>query len=143
MRGYTAFELIEANPLAFVLTYTIAARANWHQEINAQGLKRGEAFLGDFKSYGMTERQYRTAKSLLAKSGLATFKTTNKGTIAKLCDTRIWQLFPGSSDGQNANQATGKRQASDGQATTNGLTKELNEPNNASFPDPGVNVWGE
>jgi hypothetical protein len=119
MRGETFWELIEENPFAFALAAVIAQRARYTIGFHAHNLELGEAFLGDYERYGMSERQYRTAKHLLAKWGLATFKPTNKGTIGKLTDTRLFCIFRSKTDGQNDRQPTGKRQASDEQTTTN------------------------
>jgi hypothetical protein len=114
-RSEEALELIRANPLAFTLAYIIAARANWRAGFNRHNLEFGEAFLGDFESCGMSERNYRTAKELLARWGFATFKPTNRGTIAKLIDTRLFKINPPKGDGQNADG----RRTGDGHPTTN------------------------
>jgi hypothetical protein len=119
VRSREVIELIRANPNAFILTYVIAHRARFHDGFNADGLERGEAMLGDFESYGMTERQYRTAKEQLTKWHFATFKTTNKGTLGKLMDTRLFDPLNIQADGQNDTRPTDKRRAADGQPTTN------------------------
>jgi len=108
-------ELIEANPFAWALATVIAKRARWSDAFNRHNLAPGEAFVGDFKKCGMTERQYRTAKDQLSKWHFATFKATNKGTIAKLTDTRLFDVLSLANDDQNADS----RQAGDRQATTN------------------------
>ena len=118
-RGNDALELIRLNPLAYILAAMIAHRARWRDGFNADGLGPGEAKLGDFKSYGMSARQYRTAKDQLAKWQFATFKTTNKGTIGKLIDTRLFNPLNAFADEQNDSQPTSRRQASDKQPTTN------------------------
>lgn len=128
MRSADALELIRANPNAFILAYVIAYRARYRGGFNADGLEQGEAMLGDFESCGMSEREYRTAKAQLAKWRFATFKTTNKGTLGRLIDTRLFDPLNISTDRQNDNQPTGQRQASDGQPTTNKkVKKEENE----------------
>ena len=114
-RSEDALELLRANPLALALAYYIAARANWRGGFNRRGLKFGEAFLGDFENYGMSERNYRTAKMQLAKWNFATFKATNRGTIAKLTDARLFKINPPKGDGLGAD----KRRMADGQPTTN------------------------
>lgn len=123
-RSPDALELIDANPLAFVLAYIIAFRARWSSGFNRHNLQPGEALVGDFHRYGMSAREYRTAKQQLAKWNFATFKTTNKGTIAKLTDTRLFDVLNEAGDKQPDNQPTGKRQASDRQPTTNEEGKE-------------------
>ena len=114
-RNQEALELISANPNAFVLAYLIAYRAQWTNRFNRHDLQMGEALLGDFTAYGMTEREYRTAKGHLEKWGFATFKTTNKGTIGKLTDERLFGVRTVRGDGQKVGrsdtQATDDRQA--------------------------------
>ena len=93
-------ELLKASPLAFCLLYVIAKRARWHAGFNRHGLVQGEAFVGDFENYGMSERNYRTAKEQLSKWGFATFKPTNKGTVATLVNTAIFDASTFPADGQ-------------------------------------------
>ena len=128
VRSSDALELIKASPNAFVLAYVIAYRARYREGFNADGLEQGEAMLGDHENYGMSARSYRTAKEQLAKWHFATFKTTNKGTLGKLTDTRLFDPLNISADKQNDSQPTSKRQASDKQPTTNKkVKKEKNE----------------
>jgi hypothetical protein len=106
-RSADALELIRTNPLAYTLAAVIAHRARWRNTgFNPHGLQFGEAFLGDFENYGMTERGYRTAKKLLAKGEFAAFKVTNRGTLAKLIDTRLFKINPPKGDGQGADTVT-------------------------------------
>ena len=112
-------ELIRANPNAFVLLYVMAHRARWSSGFNAEGLEPGESLLGDFESYGMTMREYRTAKQNLEKWKFATFKTTNKGTVGKIINTRVFSILGEPFDNQNDKRPTSKRQASDKRPTTN------------------------
>jgi hypothetical protein len=111
-------ELLQANPDAFVLAYVIAYRAQWSTRFNRHGLELGEAFVGDHDAYGMTERRYRTAKDNLAKWGFATFKPTNKGTVATLTDTRLFDVLASADDEQGDTRPTGRRRAGDEQPTT-------------------------
>lgn len=105
---------------AFVLLTIIALRAR--RTANEQ-LKTGEAFIGDYAEYGLTERQYRTAKLVLQKRGIATFKGTPRGTIARLTDGHIYDINP-DADGQ-IEQRT-KDKPADEQATTNKNEKKDN-----------------
>jgi hypothetical protein len=108
-RSTDALGLIQANPLAYTLAAVIAHRARWRNTgFNPHGLQFGEAFLGDFEKYGMSERNYRTAKKVLSKGEFAAFKATNKGTLAKLTDTRLFKINPSKGDGQNGRQVTDK-----------------------------------
>jgi len=94
MRSDDMMELIEASPLAFTLAAVIAWRARFKPGVNLiNGLQRGEAFLGDHKSYGMSKQQYRTAKKHLENWRFATFKTSSKGTTAKLINTRLFDVL--------------------------------------------------
>jgi hypothetical protein len=97
VRGDEAMELIAAYPLAYVLAAVIAQRACWRDGYNRHDLAVGEAFLGDFKEYGMTARKYRTAKRYLEKGRFARFKVTNRGTTAKLADMRLFRILSGRS----------------------------------------------
>jgi hypothetical protein len=115
-----ALQLIEANPDPFILLYVIAHRARWKTDgFNPRALELGEAEVGDYERYGMTERRYRTAKKCLEKWKIATFKGTNKGTLARLVNTTFFSVSNFADDEQNDRQATDSRRASDGQATTN------------------------
>lgn len=108
-RNPEALELIRANQNAFVLLYVIAFRAQWKVGFNRHNLAREEALLGDHENYGMSERQYRTAKQKLQTYGFATFKTTNKGTVAKLANTAIFSVSTAANDGQNDSRPTSDR----------------------------------
>lgn len=124
-RSEEALELIRANPLALVLAYVIATRARWRDGFNRYGLELGEAMLGDFESYGMTEQQYRTAKEQLAKWKFAAFRATNKGSIGKLTDTRLFSILATGSNEQNDKQVTDSQRTGNGRVTTNEEQKSL------------------
>ena len=129
-RTETAELLIEHCPDAFLLITQIAMRAR-RSDCPITSLKKGEAMIGDFKKAGIaSERKYRTAKKKLLDSGLATFKTTSKGTIAKLADIRVYSVCREDRDEQNDEQATGtftsfqqKTQLGDRQATSKATSK--------------------
>src|ERR1035437_5887251 len=84
IRSDDVLELIRAGRNAFILAYVIAYRARWKDGFNRHGLEQGEALLGDFEAYGMTQQEYRTGKAQLAKWGFATFRATTRGTAGKL-----------------------------------------------------------
>lgn len=128
-RSEDALELIRLNPLAFTLAYIIAARANWRGGFNHQNLEFGEAFLGDHEKYGMSEREYRTAKGQLASRHFAAFKSTNKGTIAKLTDTRLFKINQPKCDGPK----TDTRRPADRQPTTNLNLKAVKQESYKAF----------
>jgi hypothetical protein len=112
-----AFELYRLNPHAFMILFAIALRARYSDGFNADGLQPGEAMLGDYGKLGMTEQEYRTAKQQLQKFGFATFRSTPRGTIGKLTDTRLFDPLNISNNGQNNAQPTGKQRTNNGQTT--------------------------
>jgi hypothetical protein len=124
MRTEAAFELMKASPSAYILAINIAFRARWSDGFNQHRLAIGEALLGDFKSYGMSEQEYRTAKQHLFEWGFATFKSTNKGTVGKLTDSRLFEVSRQTSNGQNNRRATDSQRTSNERATTNKYHKE-------------------
>jgi len=133
VRGDKARELM-AYPNAWTLLSVIAYRARrTNTTLNPHGLQLGEALVGDFSRYGMTCRNYRTAKQQLEKWNLATFQATNKGTVAKLADTSVYDININGSDTPADTRPTSKRQASDKQAdiqaTTNEERKNENDKN--------------
>lgn len=115
--------LVEKRPTAFVLLALIAKRAKRTLSHPDPNLEMGDALIGDYESYGVTERQYRTDKQYLEMYKFATFKTTNKGTVARIVKTTIFDINPELS----TDETTGQRQASDRQATTN--KNDKNEKN--------------
>lgn len=114
------------HPNAFLLLSQIARRARF-TECKITGLKVGEAEIGDWKRAGLkSENVYRTAKSVLQKAGLVAFRTTNKGTIATLCNSAIYSVTAPINHELDPSQptrrtTTGSR-ASHDQITTNSLT---------------------
>ena len=120
MRSQDVVEMIEAYPLAFTLATVIAWRTRFQPgRCLKYGYQQGEAFLGDYERCGMSEQQYRTAKKKLEKWGYATFKRTNKGTTAKLTDTRLFDVLNLSANGQANRRITTKQRVDNGQPTTN------------------------
>jgi hypothetical protein len=84
--------LQENYPNAFLLICQIARRARW-KECAITGLSEGEAWIGDWKSAGLHSRKaYEVAKKRLEKCGLVHFEGRNKGTTARLIDSRIFSL---------------------------------------------------
>ena len=100
-RSNETFKLLN-DPDAFMLLTVIALRARRTDEFNIHNLKSGEALIGDYENYGLTRQQYRTAMKHLGQWGLATFKPTTRGTIARLADQRTYDIneVRGSPSGQ-------------------------------------------
>ena len=121
---------------AFLLLTQIALRARRTEGgINPHHLAPGCAMIGDYATCGLSERRARTAKNKLARWGLATFRATNRGTIATLSNTAIYDANIESSDEQPDRQETSQRRAgderSDGQETSGATTnKRENNVNN-------------
>ena len=102
-RNPDLMELVGKNHHAAILLLVIAFRAWRGSGFNRHGLSSGQAFLGKFKAdYSMTEKEYRNAKKVLEAEGFATFQRASKGTIATLCDARIFDINPESEGGQRA-----------------------------------------
>jgi hypothetical protein len=120
MRSEEAEELNAKAPNAYLLAGTIARRARYTEGFNRHGLAPGEAFIGDFRNCGLTKREYRTAKQQLEKWGFAAFKPTNKGTVAKLLDRRLFDVRLAQGDEQNDTQAAGDRHTGGRQPTPMG-----------------------
>ncbi len=113
---------------AWALLSLIAYRAKRTNEFDVHNLNPGEALLGDHRACGLTSRKYRTAKKNLEKWGFSTFQATNKGTVAKLTNSHIYDINIDICDNQHDNQTTIKRQSNDNQTTTN-----KNEKNEKTF----------
>lgn len=120
MKSKKTIELMK-DPNAFALYAQIAIRAKRTNGFSVHGLEVGEALIGDYKTIGLTERKYRTAKDKLRRWGLVTTRSTNKGTIAKIINSEVFDI------NEEAGRRT-KRQDSDEQETTN--KKEKKEKNN-------------
>ncbi|MHC4292182.1 MAG: hypothetical protein ACYSTR_08220, partial [Planctomycetota bacterium] len=61
MKSRKTIELLKDHN-AFALLSQIALRAKRTNDFSVHGLEIGEALIGDYKSIGLTERKYRTAK---------------------------------------------------------------------------------
>jgi len=90
-RSPETLELLD-DPNAFVLLTVIALRARRTDEFNIHNLQSGEALIGDYKKYGLTRQQYRTAMKRLGQWRFAAFKPTTNGTVATLLDQRIYDI---------------------------------------------------
>lgn len=124
---------------AFALAAVIAMRARRTAGLNMNGLDVGEALLGDYREYGMSEGQYRAAKQRLESAGFATFRTTNKGTIASLIFTGVFDPnLEQSNEPDNRPITDSFQRASDEPdsrpATSRATTKKDNEKENENSP---------
>ncbi len=126
--------LLENYPNAFLLLTQIGLRAWWKtDEKSPVGLEYGQAFIGDYKAIGLTEKGYRVAKRRLAKGGLVTFVGANKGTIATLVDSRVYSISNKLEGGLGADSGTGKGRAKGGEGATNSHTHS--QPHHKALPN--------
>jgi len=88
------------HPREFLLLTLIAYRAKRTNSFSAKGLEINQALIGDYKSCGLTERKYRTAKNNLSKWGFVTFESTSKGTIATIINTTVYDINSESKEGK-------------------------------------------
>jgi len=118
MRGEDTAELIKDHK-AFALLALIAYRARRNGAFSVDGLSTGEALIGDYKSCGLTQQAYREAKQRLAGWGFATFKGTSKGTIARLIDSRVFDINAGGNNEPSNKRTTNQQRTNNERATTN------------------------
>ena len=125
-RGADVDELMRF-PFAFLLLTQIARRAvRTSQKFNPHNLYPGQALIGDHHSIGASLQNYRTAKARLDEWGFATFKPTNRGTIATLLDTRVYDINVDSSNNPtNKQNHTSSTNEAPPPATTNKEGKKL------------------
>jgi len=92
LRSEAAEELMRY-PTSFTLLAQIAVRARREiPKINPFHMEVGEAMIGDYATIGLTRQQFRQALDRLKEAGFVTTRATNKGTIAKLCNTDIYDI---------------------------------------------------
>ena len=123
---------------AFVLLTVIALRARRTDEFNIHNLKSGEALIGDYRRYGMTEQKYRSAMKRLGQWGFAAFKPTTRGTVATLLNARIYDINETSHQRANNEPATGDPRTANERTTTN--KNEKNEKNEKKY-SPHSDEW--
>tara|TARA_R110000782_G_scaffold178652_1_gene269489 strand:+ start:4164 stop:5030 length:867 start_codon:yes stop_codon:yes gene_type:complete len=102
-RGKDTSALRSDHPKSFLLLSLIAERARYSEEGDSlTGVMVGEAAIGDYKAAGLrTEGEYRHALRQLKSAGLIATRSTNKGTIAKLIDARIFDPFRAADGAKN------------------------------------------
>lgn len=104
---------------------TIIAECARRYEGAPDGLKIGEALIGDWKSYGMTERNYRTAKDVLIRrlhlEIVETCRTRKKvttgvttvGTRVKLISSTVYDINSNRHDDRHDDRPTTDRRPTD------------------------------
>ena len=102
-----------ANHLLNIIAYRASRNGN-----PVKNLKPGESLIGDFKAIGLSRQEYRTAADNLAKWGYITIRTTNAGTIAKLCNSNVYDINSKASNQQDNHRATIEQPSSNHRTTT-------------------------
>ncbi|MDD3275429.1 MAG: hypothetical protein PHP93_00060 [Kiritimatiellales bacterium] len=118
-RSVETMELLETDPNAFLLLALIALRARWSSVPNRRNLQPGQCLLGDHAKCGLTQKEYRTAKNRLESLGYVAFKGTNKGTVATILSTQVYDVNLCSEGELRGNPAAGRGQAKGGSVATN------------------------
>ena len=115
---------LDHHPNANHLLNVIARRAR-RTKCHLNQLEIGECFIS-FRSVGMTEQQYRTAKKQLQKWVLVEFKkgrrVTDKGTVALLLNSSIYDINVTKGNGS----VTEDQRKGNGKLTTNKECKNVN-----------------
>jgi len=125
-RTTETLELLK-DPNAFTLLTVIALRARRTDAFNTHNLKPGEALLGDHASYGLTRQQYRSARRRLDRWGLAAFKPTVGGTVARLLHDQVYDVNMLPRQPSDNHETTVPQPRGNRRATTN--KKEKKEKN--------------
>ena len=140
MRHEDGFELIKKNKNAFLIAYLIASRSRYSERYNADGLTLGEAMIGDFKTLRMTRQEHRTALKTLVDGRFITVRTTNKGTIAKLTDTRLYDVLNKTGNQHNNLSLTSHNPSSNLPVTTNKKERRLKKERTGGFKTGIVDI---
>ena len=115
--------MLEHQHDALILVTLIAKRARRSVVVN-DGIQIGESKIGDYWKCGLTRQRYRSTINFLTANQIITIRTTNKGTIAKLCDTRVYDINTELDNHQNNPQITNKQPTDNQQITTNKKEEE-------------------
>lgn len=129
--------LLRVRPTAFLLLAVIAKRAKRTTDHPDKRLEVGEAFIGDFESYGVTRQVYRTDLKFLKFNQLLTIRTTNRGTIVKLIDTNIFNI----NEEQLTTRNVPNQPSTNHQLTTNNNDKNVNKEKGERKPLSKEKLW--
>jgi hypothetical protein len=140
-RSEETLALATNDPNAFTLLSLIALRARRTNIYNKHNLKIGEALIGDYATLGMKRGQYREATKRLTKHGFITIKTTNKGTITTIVDTRVYDINIDDDNHQPNHQATIQQPSNNHPTTTNKNVKKENNANNEKEVEGFQEFW--
>lgn len=130
---------------------TIIAECARRYEGAPDGLKIGEALIGGFENYDMTERNYRTAKEILIRRRhveivetcrtrkKVTTGTTTVGTRVKLISSTVYDINSETADDRKDDRPTTDRRPTDEELRKIRKKKkeeEYKQPQTPSFPIP-------
>ena len=73
--------LIKHKPKAFLLFSLIAGRAKYHDQNGDDSLAINEAYIGDYKSCGLTRNEYRTAVKDLRERNHIITRRVRRGSV--------------------------------------------------------------
>lgn len=118
MRNPSLIDIGKIRPTAVILLLQVINRAK-NTESGNPDLNIGEAFIGDFESYGVTRQTYRSDKKLLEKWQILTYRVTNKGTIARLTNQDYFDINWKKITNNITNEPTRHQPTTNHQATTN------------------------
>lgn len=114
-----AAESLLRYPNCFVVLTLVSLRARREAPaFNPAGLREGEALVGDFAAVGLSRQEFRTAIANLEKWGFVTIRTTTRGTIAKLCNSVIYDINSEATNQPANQQPTSSQPAANQQLTT-------------------------
>ena len=109
--------LLYSDPAAFHLLSVIAIRAD---------RETGEAKIGDWQKIGATSRgAYRNTLKRLLGASLVTIRTTSRGSLAKLTNTKVYDINQEGSSHIASHQSS--QQAPKSQATNQATNKKYQE----------------
>lgn len=150
-----AFWLMKEKPNAFLLLAYIAntaRRANGHPD----GLTIGQCHLQSWTFYGLTEREYRTAKEILVKRKhiiiietnrtrkKSTTGSTTASTLVQLCSLKIWDINPETNDDRKDDRPTTDRRLTDDKQEgirkdiSNDISKKEDALRDGAHPAPPI-----
>jgi len=138
---------MQYKPNAYLLLAHIAntaRRYNGHPD----GLLIGQCHLQSWTFYGLTERQYRTAKEILVKRKhiiiiqtnrtrqKSTTGTTTNSTLVQLLESTFWDINPETNDDRKDDRATTERRPSDDKQERIRKNKKEKEVTTTKPPPP-------
>ena len=129
VRGDSAMQIAQHPNALCLLTYIALHASRNGRWIGTPKLEKGEAMIGCNCISGMTRSAFRHSLSTLIDSKLISIRTTNKGTIAKLLDSTVYDINSEASDHHSDHHSdhptTIKQPSSDHPTTTNKKGKNV------------------